>query len=60
MFPDNFTIGVGSNIMDRKRAFLMGNALVVGVVERIGTSLSELIIANDGKGQFEFNKSCHS
>jgi len=35
MFPDNHTEGYS----DIKRAFLMGNALVTGVVERIGTSL---------------------
>jgi DNA (cytosine-5)-methyltransferase 1 len=32
MFPDNHTQGVS----DTKRAFLMGNALVVGIVERLG------------------------
>jgi len=35
MFPDNHTGGVS----DSKRAFLMGNALVVGIVERIGKEL---------------------
>jgi len=35
MFPDNHTLGV----TDSKRAFLMGNALVVGIVERIGKEL---------------------
>ena len=35
MFPDNHTFGV----TDSKRAFLMGNALVVGIVERIGKNL---------------------
>ena len=35
MFPDNHTLGV----TDTKRAFLMGNALVVGIVERIGKQL---------------------
>jgi DNA (cytosine-5)-methyltransferase 1 len=35
MFPDNHT-KEGSNI---QRAFLMGNALVVGVIEKIGKSL---------------------
>ena len=34
MFPDNHTKYEG--ITNSKRAFLMGNALVVGVVERIG------------------------
>jgi len=35
MFPDNHTAGVS----DTKRAFLMGNALVVGIVERLGKTL---------------------
>ncbi|PPK61801.1 DNA (cytosine-5)-methyltransferase 1 [Malaciobacter marinus] len=39
MFPDNHTVGVS----DSKRAFLMGNALVVGIVEKLGhTLLSEI------------------
>jgi len=37
MFPDNHTEGV----TDSKRAFLMGNALVVGIVERIAKKLLE-------------------
>jgi len=37
MFPDNHTQGV----TDAKRAFLMGNALVVGIVERLGNKLLE-------------------
>ena len=37
MFPDNHTAGV----IDTKRAFLMGNALVIGIVERIGKVLLE-------------------
>lgn len=37
MFPDDHTEGV----TDVQRAFLMGNALVIGVVERIGRSLAE-------------------
>ena len=47
MFPDNFTEidGMSSN----KRAFFMGNALVVGVVEKIGNALNNVII-NDGLG----------
>lgn len=42
-FPDNWTtIGKeGEKISDVKRAFFMGNALVVGVVERIGKQLAE-------------------
>jgi DNA (cytosine-5)-methyltransferase 1 len=37
MFPDNHTKLEG--ITDTKRAFFMGNALVVGVIERIGEEL---------------------
>ncbi len=36
MFPDNHTKGVS----DTKRAFLMGNALVVGIVERLASLLA--------------------
>jgi len=39
MFPDNHTEGV----IDTHRAFLMGNALVIGVVERIARALAEEI-----------------
>lgn len=39
MFPDNHTKGVS----DIRRAFLMGNALVTGVVERIGLVLKEYL-----------------
>ena len=34
-FPDNHTIGA----TDGKRAFLMGNALVVGIVEKIAKQI---------------------
>ncbi|MAU14676.1 MAG: DNA (cytosine-5-)-methyltransferase [Muricauda sp.] len=37
MFPDNHTKLDG--ISDTKRAFFMGNALVVGIVEKVGVSL---------------------
>ncbi len=37
MFPDNHTKLEG--ISDTKRAFFMGNALMVGIVERIGSEL---------------------
>lgn len=40
MFPDNHTLIDG--IPDSKRGFLMGNALVVGIIERIGKALMEL------------------
>lgn len=45
MFPDNHTRFDG--ISNTKRAFFMGNALVVGVIEKIGKSLS--IKINNGK-----------
>ncbi|MGB5665291.1 MAG: DNA (cytosine-5-)-methyltransferase [Maribacter sp.] len=41
MFPDNHTKLEG--ISDTKRAFFMGNALVVGVVEKIGAALYKKI-----------------
>jgi len=39
MFPDEYT----KDVSDTKRAFLMGNALVVGVVNRLGESLKNYI-----------------
>ncbi|WP_159018500.1 DNA cytosine methyltransferase [Algibacter sp. L3A6] len=42
MFPDNHTKLEG--ITDAKRAFFMGNALVVGVIEKIGKELYNKII----------------
>lgn len=41
MFPDNHTEQDG--VTDTKRAFLMGNALVVGVVEKIGITLGKRV-----------------
>ena len=41
MFPDNHTKLDG--ITDTKRAFFMGNALVVGVIEKIGLALNKKI-----------------
>ena len=40
MFPDNHTEG----LPDVKRAFIMGNALVTGVIEMIGKELSKQIL----------------
>jgi DNA (cytosine-5)-methyltransferase 1 len=45
MFPDNHTKLEG--ISDTKRAFFMGNALVVGVVEKIGSELYRKITYED-------------
>jgi DNA (cytosine-5)-methyltransferase 1 len=40
MFPDNHTrLGVNGELSDTKRAFFMGNALVVGVVDKIAREL---------------------
>ena len=41
MFPDNHTLH--AEVSDGRRAFLMGNALVCGVVEQIGKSLYQFI-----------------
>lgn len=41
MFPDNHTLH--AEVSDGRRAFLMGNALVCGVVELIGKSLYQFI-----------------
>lgn len=39
MFPDNHTLGAS----DMRRAFLMGNALVTGIPERLGIMIDKLI-----------------
>jgi DNA (cytosine-5)-methyltransferase 1 len=41
MFPDEHT--KHELVSDSKRAFLMGNALVVGVVEKIGIELKKMM-----------------
>jgi DNA (cytosine-5)-methyltransferase 1 len=41
MFPDNHTLH--EDVSNTKRAFFMGNALVVGVVERIGITLKSFL-----------------
>jgi len=41
MFPDNHTAGASDN----RRAFLMGNALVVGIIERAGAVLAKRVKA---------------
>ena len=41
MFPDNHTLH--PQLSDGRRAFLMGNALVCGIVEQIGKSLYQFI-----------------
>lgn len=39
-FPDNWT---NTGMSDKKRNFMMGNALVVGVIEKIGLELEKII-----------------
>lgn len=41
MFPDNHTLH--AEVLDGRRAFLMGNALVCGVVQEVGKSLYKFI-----------------
>jgi DNA (cytosine-5)-methyltransferase 1 len=50
MFPDDHTKLEG--VSDTKRAFFMGNALVVGVIEKIGLALTEKIKINERKTEF--------
>ncbi len=50
MFPDNHTQLEG--ITDTKRAFFMGNALVVGIVKKLGEELSERVDAVLNEEQF--------
>lgn len=45
MFPDNHTCH--SQVSDGRRAFLMGNALVCGIVEQIGKSLYRFIYGEE-------------
>ena len=45
MFPVNHTLAEG--VSDAKRAFFMGNALVVGIIEKIGKSLVQKISQYD-------------
>lgn len=43
-FPDNWT---NTGMTDKKRNFMMGNALVVGVIERIGIEIEKIIEKED-------------
>ena len=47
MFPDNWTNIEDKSMTERRRYFMMGNALVVGVVEKIGDYLKEIVDAED-------------
>jgi DNA (cytosine-5)-methyltransferase 1 len=39
-FPDNWT---NTDMSNRRRYFMMGNALVVGVVRKLGDEISKII-----------------
>lgn len=43
-FPDNWT---NTGMTDKRRYFMMGNALVVGVIERIGKEIENIIEKED-------------
>lgn len=43
MFPDNWTNIESSAMTERRRYFIMGNALVVGVVRRLGNYIKEIV-----------------
>lgn len=43
-FPDDWT---NTGMTDKRRNFMMGNALVVGVIQRIGTEIEDIIEKED-------------
>ena len=47
MFPDNWTNIESKAMTERRRYFMMGNALVVGVVERLGKYLEKIVEDED-------------
>ena len=47
MFPDNWTNIDDKSMTERRRYFMMGNALVVGVVERLGKYLERIVEDED-------------
>ena len=47
MFPDNWTNIEDKSMTERRRYFMMGNALVVGVVERLGEYLEKIVEDED-------------
>ena len=44
-FPDNWTQTdeIGNIVTDSKRAFFMGNALVIGLIEKVGKVIAKEI-----------------
>lgn len=47
MFPDNWTNIESKSMTERRRYFMMGNALVVGVVQRLGNYLEKIVEGED-------------
>lgn len=47
MFPDNWTKIESKSMTERRRYFMMGNALVVGIVEQLGKYLQDIINDED-------------
>ena len=49
-FPDDWTKfdSSGKQVSDAKRAFFMGNALVIGLIEKVGKVLAKEIAASQG------------
>lgn len=47
MFPDNWTNIENSSMTERRRYFMMGNALVVGIVEKLGKYLEKIVEDED-------------
>lgn len=54
MFPDNHTSGVS----DVRRAFFMGNALVVGIIEKVGSSIIKSLLEAEGKNDVNIQSLC--
>ena len=43
IYPDNWTNIESKAMTERRRYFMMGNALVVGIVKRLGEAISEIV-----------------
>ena len=47
MFPDNWTNVESPAMTERRRYFMMGNALVVGIVQKLGKYLENIVNQED-------------
>ena len=47
MFPDNWTNIESKSMTERRRYFMMGNALVVGIVNKLGHYLEKIVENED-------------